>query len=239
MRIRLISLLLLASSSLALADTAEQTARAAISKLVPNAVIEAIAPAPIAGFQEVVMNGQVLYVSNDGKYLLQGNLFDINNKMDLTDKREGGLRKTALSGYGKDKRIVYPAKNPKHTVTVFTDIDCGYCRKMHNEMSAYNAAGITIEYMFFPRAGIGSDSYKKTVSVWCAADKVRALTAAKNGSDPAEKTCANPIADEYNLGLKVGVSGTPAIYSADGTQIGGYLPPDQMLQRLNAMNAAK
>jgi thiol:disulfide interchange protein DsbC len=215
---------------------AEDLVRAAVAKLAPGAKIDAVAPSPIAGVYEVIIDGSLVYVPADGKYLISGDVWQVDGRKNLSEQRRAGLHKTALHGFGDDKRIIYPASGPeKHKVTVFTDIDCGYCRKLHQDITAYNKAGITVEYMFFPRAGISSDSYNKIVSVWCAADRNDALTKAKGGADPEMKTCPNPVAEEFELGRKLGVAGTPAIFAEDGSQIGGYLTVDQMVSRLDAI----
>ncbi|MBB5208687.1 DsbC family protein [Chiayiivirga flava] len=211
--------------------------KAAIQSLVPGASIDSIADAAVPGFYEVVVQGQIVYVSADGKYLIQGSIFDIANKTDLTENARAGIRKTALAGAPKDQRIVYGEGDAKHTITVFTDIDCGYCRRMHAQMAEYNKLGIRVEYLFFPRAGIGSESFDKAVSVWCADDRAKALTDAKAGQAVDKKECANPVEKDYALGQKIAVSGTPAVFAPDGTQLGGYLPPDQMLQRLDQLAA--
>jgi len=237
--IRLLAAALLGvvSFSSVAAEGADAKARAAIQSLVPGAAIDSIADAVLPGFYEVVLQGQIVYVSRDGKYLLQGSIYDIAAKTDLTEVSRSKQRRAALKGVGADKRIAYAPAKTKHVVTVFTDIDCGYCRKMHQEMAAYNKLGIAIEYLFFPRAGVGSESFDKAVSVWCAADRAKALTDAKAGAELDKKECANPIEEEYALGNKIGVSGTPAVIAADGTQLGGYLPPDQLLQRLDQLAA--
>jgi thiol:disulfide interchange protein DsbC len=120
---------------------------------------------------------------------------------------------------------------------VFTDIDCGYCRKLHAQINDYMKAGISVEYLFFPRAGVGSESFDKAVSVWCAKDRKAAFTAAKAGKDPAPAKCDNPVADQYKLGAQGGVDGTPTILAADGTKIGGYLAPDQLVAKLQAIDS--
>ena len=199
--------------------------------------IDSIADAAVPGFYEVVVQGQIVYVSTDGKYLIQGSIFDIANKTDLTENARAGLRKGALAAAPKDQRIVYGEGDLQHTITVFTDIDCGYCRRMHQQMAEYNKLGIKVEYLFFPRAGIGSESYDKAVSVWCADDRAKALTDAKAGQTLDKKQCANPVDKDYALGQKIAVSGTPAVFAPDGTQLGGYLPPDQMKQRLDQLAA--
>lgn len=237
--IRLLAAALLGAMSVSAvaADDADAKARAAILSLVPGAKIDSIADAAMPGFFEVVIQGQIVYVSQDGKYLVQGSIFDIASKTDLTEASRGKQRRAALAGVGADKRISYRGETTKHTVTVFTDIDCGYCRRMHQQMPEYNKLGIAIEYLFFPRAGVGSESFDKAVSVWCAPDRAKALTDAKAGTELEKKECANPIGEEYALGQQIGVSGTPAVIAADGTQVGGYLPPEQLLQRLDALGA--
>jgi thiol:disulfide interchange protein DsbC len=208
--------------------------RAAVAKAVPNLPVEAIRASPVAGFREVVIGGRVLYASQDGKYLLQGSLIRLADRKDMTDASEAVLRRDILDDVGPERRIVFPARGEaKHRITVFTDIDCGYCRKLHSQIADYNAAGITVDYLFFPRAGIDSESYDKAVSVWCAPDRRKALTDAKADRPVPKRTCANPIAAEYKLGQKVGVDGTPAVYLDDGSHLSGYLPPDEMLARLD------
>lgn len=215
------------------ASADEALIEGAIKSLVPGAKIDSIAESQVPNFYQVVTQGQVVYVSADGKYLIQGSVFDIANKTDLTESARAEIRRGALAAVGPDQRIIFPAKDPKYAVTVFTDIDCGYCRRMHSEMAEYNERGISVEYLFFPRAGIGSESYDKAVSVWCADNRNQALTTAKNGGALEKKTCDNPVAHDYELGQKIAVSGTPAVFTKDGVQLGGYLPPDQLLLRLS------
>ena len=234
--IRFLAAVLLGALSLS-ASAEDAKVKAAIQSLVPGATIDSIADAAIPGFYQVVVQGQIVYVSQDGKYLIQGSIFDIEGKTDLTENARADLRRDVLAAAPKDQRIAYAPKNPKHTVTVFTDIDCGYCRRMHQQMAEYNKLGIAVEYLFFPRAGIGSESYDKAVSVWCADDRAKALTDAKAGQAVDKKECANPVEKDYALGQKIAVNGTPAVFAPDGTQLGGYLPPDQMLQRLDQLAA--
>ena len=231
----LIAAILGALSFSALADNAK--VEAAIKSLVPGASIDSIAESQVPGFYQVVLQGQVVYVSADGKYLIQGSVFDIANKTDLTEAARGTLRRAALDAVGPEQRIIYKAPEEKYAVTVFTDIDCGYCRRLHQEIPEYNKRGITIEYLFFPRSGIGSESYDKAVAVWCADDRREAMDTAKAGGNVEKKQCENPIAHDYELGQKIAVSGTPAVFTREGVQLGGYLPPEQMLQRLAAGGA--
>ncbi len=228
----LIAALLGAAAFSASADDAK--IEAAITSLVPGAKIDSIAESQVPGFYQVVLQGQVVYVSADGRYLIQGAVFDIPNKTDLTETARAGIRRSALASVGPERRIIYKAKDELYKVTVFTDIDCGYCRRLHQEIPEYNRRGISIEYLFFPRAGVGSEAFDKAVSVWCADDRHKAMDAAKAGREVPKKTCDNPVAQDYELGQKIAVTGTPAVYTVEGTQLGGYLPPEQMLQRLSA-----
>jgi len=207
--------------------------RAALLKAVPGATIDSIKPSIIPGYREVAVGGKVVYVSADGRYLMQGSLVDLNTRDNLTEVSEGALRRGQLDAVPRNRRIVFSPPNPKYRITVFTDIDCGYCRKLHSQINDYMKEGISVEYLFFPRAGIGSESFNKAVSVWCSADQRKALTDAKLDKPVTKRTCTNPVTMDYALGQRVGVDGTPAIFAADGTQLGGYLPPDEMLARLD------
>lgn len=211
---------------------AEARVREALGGLVPDVKIDSIKAAPMPGFREVVTSGQVVYVSDDGRLLMQGSVFEIATRTDLTERSRAGIRKAVLDGVGPEQRIIFAPQNPTYRVTVFTDIDCGYCRRMHQEMAEYNALGISIEYLFFPRAGIGSESFEKAVSVWCADNRLQAMTDAKNGLEMPVRNCVNPVTRDYDLGQRIGVDGTPAAFTEDGVQVGGYLPPRQLLQRL-------
>lgn len=209
--------------------------RVAMEKAMPDAEIDSIKASPIPGYREVAVGGRVLYVSADGRYLIQGSLFDLNTRTSLTESSQTVIRRGILAKVGPERRIIFAAAKPKHRITVFTDIDCGYCRKMHQQIAEYNKLGISVEYLFYPRTGMGTDSSDKAISVWCSADRRKAMTDAKNDRPLAKKTCTNPIAADYALGQKIGFDGTPAIYSADGSQIGGYVAPAQMLATLDKL----
>ena len=218
---------------------ADAAARKALQELVPQAKIDVVEQAPVPGFRQVIVGGQMIYISDDGKYLLQGTLYDTRNKRDLTGARLAVDNKRKVDAVSQDQRIVFsPSGKPKYKITVFTDIDCGYCRKLHAEVPELNKRGIEVDYLFFPRSGVGTPSFDKAVSVWCAADRKTAFTAAKAGKDPAPLKCDNPVSEQFALGMQVGVSGTPTIIAPDGSKIGGYLPPDQMLAKLQALDAA-
>lgn len=209
--------------------------RAAIAKAIPNTTVDSIKPSVIPGYREVAIGGRVMYVSADGRYLIQGSLFDLSTRTSLTENSQALIRRDILSKVGPDRRIIFAPANVKHHVTVFTDTDCGYCRKMHQQIAEYNKLGISVEYIFYPRAGLASDTATKAINVWCSADRRKALTDAKNDRPVPNKTCTNPIAADYALGQKMGFDGTPAIYAADGSQVGGYLAPAQMLAALDKL----
>lgn len=209
--------------------------------LVPTAKTVAISETPIEGLLQVQINSDIVYVTKDAEYLVQGQIMEMDSRVNITDQAKSTIRQGLLKDINVDELITFAPEAPeeaKYELTVFTDIDCGYCRKLHSQIEEYNKDGITIHYMAFPRAGIGSESYDKFVSVWCAADQKGALTLAKNGVDPEPMTCKNPIADQYELGREVGVTGTPQLLTSDGTLIPGYMPPDQLRARLESLAAA-
>jgi thiol:disulfide interchange protein DsbC len=216
------------------AHAAEAEVRAALQKLSPATRVEAVAEVPGTGYYEAVVDGQILYVSADGASVFTGELWRVDGHRNLTAIRKNGLRREALAQLGAQQRIVFAAEHPKHTVTVFTDFDCGYCQRMHRDIAEYNQRGITVEYVLYPRGGLGSPSFAKAVSVWCAADRKQAFTLAKTGVEPTPASCENPLERNLALGARVGVTGTPMVYDAQGG-VGGYLPPDQLLARLDAM----
>jgi len=234
-----IAALSLLGLTVSVAQADENAVRQALGKSMPSVKIGSIKPSEISGLYEVTVGGNIFYVSNDGKYLVQGHLIDIAARTDLTEEKLGGARKQALEKLGQDKMIVFKAKINKYTVSIFTDIDCGYCRKLHSEIDQYLAEGITIQYLFFPRAGKGSDSYSKAVSVWCADDRKAALTAAKKGETPPVKTCDNPIDQHMQLAEEFEVKGTPMIVTGKGTIFPGYLPAKQLAEALADENSQK
>ncbi|MBS0457107.1 MAG: DsbC family protein [Proteobacteria bacterium] len=216
------------------ADTA---VRKAITSLAPDTKVESVRATPIAGVVEVTTSSDLVYMTADGKYLLTGNLIDVAHKRDLTEASRAVARRALLKNVGPGQMIVFAPPKPKYTVTVFTDVDCGYCRKLHSQIADYNKAGIAVDYLFFPRTGIGSESYDKAVAVWCSPNRQQALTEAKQGMSLPKRNCTNPVTMDYNLGLRAGVTGTPAIFTADGTQIGGYLSPAEMKEKLDKLAA--
>lgn len=211
-----------------------------LAKISPDAPTS-VKPAPIAGLYEVIFHGTVYYFTADGKHMLGGPLVEVASRRNLSAAALDAVEREQLVpqrlAFLHDLRdadaIVYAAPQPKHRITVFTDIDCGYCRELHRHIDQYNAAGITVRYVAFPRAGEGSGTFKKQESVWCAADRKAALTDAKAGKAVPEKVCKNPVAAQYHAGEKLGVSGTPAILLDDGRLLPGYVPPDELKRVLD------
>jgi len=209
----------------------------AVQKLNENLVVDYITPAPFAGFYEVITAGQVLYISEDGRYLMQGTPYDIVNQRAVPSERLTAYKQQALSSIAEAERIVFAAADEKHTIRVFTDTTCGFCRRLHQDMNELNQLGITVEYLAFPRGGPGSPGFDTMVSIWCADDRNAAMTAAKAGEEIEAKTCDNPVQAHYQLGQQVGVNGTPAVFAEDGSQLGGYMPPAQLRAALDGLVA--
>jgi thiol:disulfide interchange protein DsbC len=195
---------------------------------------DSVNPTGIPGLYEVVLKSQILYLSQDGRFAVQGDLIDLRARNNLTETRRDDLRARAVAAVGEDKMIIFaPAGPAKHTVTVFTDVDCGFCRKLHREIGDYNQNGIKVRYLMYPRAGIGSDSYDKAVSVWCAEDRRDALTRAKRGETIEQKSCPNPVKEEYELGQSLGLRGTPTIILENGQMVPGYVSPTALAKMLD------
>ena len=194
---------------------------------------DSIKASPVKGLYEVAYGTEIYYMSADGRYLVSGEMHDLSTKLNITEEHRKTARKTILDAVDPKSMIIFKPKGEiKHVITVFTDIDCGYCRKLHSGMQEMNDLGIEVRYLSFPRAGINSPSYNKAVSVWCADDPREALTLAKADKPVAVATCDNPVKDEWQLGKKLGVTGTPAIFLEDGTLLPGYMPPSRLLQTL-------
>jgi thiol:disulfide interchange protein DsbC len=234
----MVALLLVISASAAAQD--EFTAvEERIRALAPNANSIAISETPIEGILMVQVAGDIVYATADGRYLIQGRVVDMETREDLTEGAKSEIRRELMAGIDTDRQITFAPEETAYDLTVFTDIDCGYCRKLHAQVDEYNEQGIAIHYMAFPRAGIGSRSYEKAVSVWCSEDQQEAMTQAKAGADPDPAQCDNPIAEQYQLGMELGVSGTPALLTSDGQLIPGYVPPEQLRARLDRMAASE
>lgn len=192
----------------------------------PDLRILDIRSSPLEGFYQVSLRGgNVLYVTEDGKYFIAGDLYQMANKglLNLTEIERNDHRKKIIAKVDESEKLVFAPEKERASVTVFTDVDCGYCRKLHKEVPELNRMGIAIRYLAYPRAGIQSSTYKKMVSAWCADDPQAALTTAKLGKEIPERNCENPVARHFILGNELGVTGTPALILEDGRLIPGYL----------------
>ena len=192
----------------------------------------AIRPAPAPGFYEVRADGDVLYVSADGRFLFHGNLYDVAKRRNLTEDARREVRREVLRGMDEDSLIVFAPAEVKHRVTVFTDVDCPYCAKFHLEVPELNALGVEVRYAAWPRTAPGTASYRRSVSVWCARDPQQAMTDAKAGRAVADAVCENPVQEHFELGRRLGVSGTPTLVTDEGMVIGGYVPYRDLVRRL-------
>jgi thiol:disulfide interchange protein DsbC len=211
--------------------------RKTLSALVPGSSPSSIRPAPIPGLYEVMYGPELFYATADGRYLFLGNIVDLETKANLSEERRGGARLSAIDALGEDSMIVFaPKEKTRHTVNVFTDIDCPYCRKFHQEVGELNRLGVKVRYLAFPRAGVGSRGYRDALSVWCAEDRNTAMTEAKAGKKLPERQCDNPIDEHYHTGQVVGVTGTPSIITDTGRLIPGYMPAKQLVKDLERGN---
>lgn len=195
---------------------------------------------PVAGMFEAKFGGEIVYVTGDARYVFVGDLIDAQNKSSLTEASRSADRVAIVKTIDASKSIEFKAKGEeKHVLYAFTDVDCPFCVKLHKEVPALNEKGVTVRYLAYPRAGVGSPAYKKMVNVWCADDKAAALNQVKNESkEVTSKECTNPVAEQFELGQKLGVNGTPALLTLDGTMIPGYRPADQLVKILDDAKVA-
>ena len=219
-------------SSFTFSNTIEEKVSAVLP---PESKIESIEESVIDGLYKVYFGDlQPLYVSKNGNYFIYGDLYQIEqgsvinlSTLDL-DKR----RKNLLDTIPAEDLIQFKSNNEKHNIFVFTDVDCGYCRKLHAEIADYSELGIEVRYLAYPRTGLDGETHKKMSNVWCSADRKRALTKAKLGLEVDADTCADPVVEQFQLGRMIGVSGTPAIVTSDGRLLPGYVPAPDLLARL-------
>lgn len=213
----------------AMAADADAVIKERLAKALPGVSIDALRPSGAPGFYEVEVDSQLVYVSADGKYLFLGDMVDLNTRTNLTEAWRAQNAVKLIDAIGEKNMIVMGPANAKRTITVFTDVDCPYCAKLHHEVPELNKQGVKVRYLLFPRAGIPSETYRRSVAVWCAADRAKAIGIAKSGGKLDMKTCDNPVESHYRLGERLGVSGTPTIYLDDGKKLGGYVPSKQLL----------
>jgi thiol:disulfide interchange protein DsbC len=221
---------LLATMSLAQADV---VLKDKLEALLPGMIVQSLEPLENTGLYEALVDGEIIYFSKDGRYVFQGDIIDIESRQNITENKRIGLKKEVLASFNEADMIIFEPEKTNHTLTVFTDIDCGYCRKLHQQMSKYNALGIKVRYMAFPRSGIDSESFDKAVNVWCADDRKQAMTDSKSGANIEVNKCDNPIKDHFEAGRQLGVTGTPALFLESGQLLPGYIPPMRLKKILD------
>ncbi len=221
------------------AGETEDNISKSLTEAIPGLIVDDVQPSEAKGLYEVSSsNGGTLYVTEDGQYLFTGDMLQVTpgGVANLSEKKRLDQRVDAMSEYGEEAAITYPAQgDEKASIAVFTDIDCPYCRKFHNEVPELNKLGITVRYYGFPRSGPNTPSFAKYVSVWCSEDQQAAMNDAKNGRGIESKSCENPVAEQYNLGRKIGVTGTPASVLENGQIVPGYRPAEKMAEALGLL----
>lgn len=204
----------------------------ALSRLLPDVEIDDVSPTPINGLYQVVIGSDIIYMTRDGNYVIKGEILDLEERRNLTEDVRAVSRVKILGSIKEDDYIEFSSENMQDAIYVFTDVDCGYCRKLHQDVPELNSLGVTVRYLAYPRAGVESAAGHEMSSVWCAEDRQKALTAAKNRESVEAKSCDDPVAEQYAMGQKLGVRGTPAIYLQNGRMLPGYMPPDEIIKQL-------
>ena len=203
-----------------------------LSRISSDFEITDVKKTPIDGLYQVMIGSDVIYMTRDGNYVLKGEILDIKDRRNLTEDALAENRINLLNTITKDEYIEFASNSTESYIYVFTDVDCGYCRKLHRDVPELNAKGIAVRYLAYPRAGVDSVVGEEMRNVWCAKDRQSALTRAKNREQVESKTCDAPIARQYALGKELGITGTPAIFLENGRKLPGYIPPDELIQQI-------
>lgn len=197
--------------------------REKIADQLPGMPVDSVAATPIDGVYELITEGQIYYVNSDASFLLTGNMIELATQQNLTELRLGGLHMDLLATIDESNMLIYePKETSDRSITVFTDISCGYCRLLHEQIDTLLDAGVRVRYLMFPRAGLGSPAHQALESVWCNGDPQKAMTTAKAGGQVAQASCANPIESHVQIAEQVGLRGTPLIYLDTGERVHGY-----------------
>lgn len=214
-------------------QAAQADPRAEIAAHIPGARPEELRATAVPGIYELTRGADIVYVTADGKYAFTGDLVELASNSNLTEQHRRELRVKAVAAFPEDDMLVFGPKDTKYTVTVFTDVDCPYCRKLHSQIATYNRYGIRVRYLLYPRTGPNTEAWTKAEQVWCSPDRNAALTLAKLGQELKSKPCPNnPVARSYALGQDFALEGTPAIIMPNGEMLPGYVPPDVLAQHL-------
>lgn len=200
----------------------------------PSIPITLIELSDMTGFYEVLLgSGEVLYVSEDAQFILSGKAYQVtqdNRLINLTEKRLSGMRLDAVQQVADRDMVIFPAQGEKRArIYVFTDIDCPYCQKLHEEVEALNEAGVEVAYLAFPRSGPGGATASRMDQIWCADDRLAAMESALNGDSVKADACQTPVLEQLALGQTLGVNGTPAMITETGDLLPGYMPAERLL----------
>lgn len=205
-----------------------------LSETLPGISVTSLTETPVPGLYELITDGQIYYLDESAEYLVDGSLIQLKDRVNLTDARLGGIHMSLIAEMGEENMLIYePEKPSTRSITVFTDISCGYCRRLHAELDTLLEEGVRVRYLLFPRAGLGSQGHKDLESVWCANDPQDAMTNAKSGGKIVPKSCTNPIEQHVALAERLGLRGTPLIYTDSGEKIPGYREASALATMVN------
>ena len=203
-----------------------------LQAILPDVEARQVNKTPIDNLYEVIIGPDVIYMTEDARFIFKGDLIDVEKKQNLSENARRKSRADHLKALSDEEYIEFSAKDSQDVIYVFTDVDCGYCRKLHRDVGTLNDNKVSVRYLAYPRHGLDSSTYQQMSNIWCAKDRPQSLTDAKNGLLIAAANCENPVASQYVLGQEMGVRGTPAIFLEDGTSLPGYLPPDKLIRSL-------
>lgn len=221
------------SMNMAMADETTDKIQKKLNEIIPSAPTAQISKSPVEGLYQVIVGPNVIYMTADTEFLFNGNMIELATRENLTESAKNEARKQTLESIPAESMIEFPAKgDTKATITVFTDIDCPYCKKFHKDVPKLNEEGIAVRYLAFPRSGVDTPSYQKMVSVWCSDDPVKSLDDAKKGADPQTKSCDNPVKEHMAQAQLFGINGTPTIIFEDGNMVPGYVPAEELIPAL-------
>ena len=231
-RLFFLTLIFFATSAIA-NDALKKEFQKSLSRLSSDFEISDVKETPIKGIYQVTIGPDVIYMSRDGNYVLKGEILDIGNRRNLTEDFHAQKRINLLNTIADSEYIEFSSTKTKNHIYVFTDVDCGYCRKLHRDVPELNSMGIAVRYLAYPRAGVDSIIGEEMRNVWCAENRQKALTTSKNRQPIEVKICDAPIARHHALGRELGVTGTPAIFLENGRKLPGYIPPDELYEQIN------
>lgn len=199
--------------------------------------IVGITETPLTNIYRVELNtGEMLYADAAGDYLFAGDMYKTSaaGLMNLSAGSRSGRTVELIAGVPEEEMIIFtPEIETLATITVFTDVDCTYCRKLHGDIEELLARGVRVRYMAYPRGGVNADSYDKMISVWCSDDRHKSFSQAKNGQNLPIRDCETPVLKHHAMGNQLGISGTPALVMPDGSVVPGYMDVDRLTAMLN------